>query len=429
MVKLIIKNMKKIYFCLWLLIPATTFAQQPDTLGLDTCYQLAKEHAPLLQQSPLLKQQLDLAIQNLNSRHLPQLSFNAQATYQSDVTTIPFKIPNQQVPEVPKDQYRATLDLQQLIFDGGRLQKQRGILQTSNDLSMQQQDILFHQLKNQLSDLYESALMLQTDQQILDLKKQTLQQQINLAEASVKNGTALPSKKDKLQAAALELEQQLKSLQSDRQAVLQTLSLMTGKKWDDSTRFILPSVSFPTENEAMDRPELKQFDMQKTLVAQNMSLLQTENIPELTGFVQGGYGRPGLNMLSDQFKWFYMAGLRLNWRLWDWGYRRRQQQSLETDSRQIDLQKENFLLETQIKLGRQMQAIRFLQDDIDQDRQIVALREKISQASAAQLANGIITPTEYLIQLNDETSARITQQTHLIQLIFAKLNYQLLKSH
>lgn len=421
--------MKKLFSYLFLLIPVSVAAQSSDTISLESCYILAKEHQPLLQQNPLLEQQLDLTIRNLNSRYLPQVSFNARAGYQSDVTAIPFKLPGLHIPVISKDQYRAVIDLHQLIFDGGTLDRQKNIEQTANNLSVQKQDIFFHQLKEQLSDLYESALILQTNQQILALKEQTLRQQISQTEASVRNGTALPYKKDEMEAAMLELNQQQAILQSDRQTVVHSLSLMTGKKFNDSLHFILPAAPILREGKITNRPEWKQMEMQKNLVSQRISLLQTENVPTMSGFVQGGYGRPGLNMLSNRFEWFYSAGIQLNWTLFDWGYRRRQQQSLETDSRQIDLQKENFLLNTQIELDKQMQTLQLLQDNINKDQEIVALREKICHTSAAQLANGIITPTEYLIQLNDETTARVTQQTHIIQMVFAKLNYELLKNN
>ena len=40
-------------------------------------------------------------------------------------------------------------------------------------------------------------------------------------------------------------------------------------------------------------------------------------MPRLGFFVQGGYGRPGLNVLKNQFDTYYPGGLRLSWALSD----------------------------------------------------------------------------------------------------------------
>jgi hypothetical protein len=101
---------------------------------------------------------------------------------------------------------------------------------------------------------------------------------------------------------------------------------------------------------------------------------------------------------------------------------------LQLDAQQLNLQKDNFLLQTNVDLAQEWSEIGSLEDDIKKDEQIVSLREKIRKTASSQLAQGVITPTEYLIQLDDETTARIQQQAHIIQLRFAQLNYQLLKS-
>jgi hypothetical protein len=48
-----------------------------------------------------------------------KIDLNAQATYQSDVTSLPISLPNVTVNPPNKDQYRATVDVNQLIYNGG----------------------------------------------------------------------------------------------------------------------------------------------------------------------------------------------------------------------------------------------------------------------------------------------------------------------
>lgn len=400
-----------------------------DTITLAQCYQLVQKHYPVLLQNPLLKQQLALALKNLNARYLPSLSLQAQATYQSDVTSLPLKLPGMDIPEVAKDQYRAVVDVQQLIFDGGSVRRQKKIQKTTSALLLQKQKITFHQLRKQLNEWYETVLITQAREKTLNLQHSNLEQQLQKIKSAIKNGIALSSQSDELKAALLQTEQQLRNLKAQLHSSLQALSLVTGKPLGDSVYLKLPETPTTDIKESIQRPELKQFSLKSQLLEQQSSLLKVNNLPKVSAFAQGGYGRPGLNMLNNDFDWFYMAGIRLKWNIWDWNQTQRKQRSLQIDARKLQLEKDNFLLQTNIALSQALSIIHSLEQSIQKDKQIVQLRNKIRKTASSRLMHGVITPTEYLIKLNDETAAHIQQKEHIIQLRFAQLNYQLLKNN
>jgi outer membrane protein TolC len=58
-----------------------------------------------------------LEIEAINKAKLPKIDLNAQATYQSDVTSLP--ISYKYYSKSNKDQYRTTVDVNQLIYNGG----------------------------------------------------------------------------------------------------------------------------------------------------------------------------------------------------------------------------------------------------------------------------------------------------------------------
>ena len=110
-------KMKKVLLLLTLVLPFLASAQQ--TISLDECFELVTENFPLAEQSVLLSEQSRLDIEAINKGKLPKLDVNAQATYQSDVTSLPIQLPNVTVEPPNKDQYRATLDVTQSIYNGG----------------------------------------------------------------------------------------------------------------------------------------------------------------------------------------------------------------------------------------------------------------------------------------------------------------------
>jgi hypothetical protein len=111
---------------------------QKSTLSLEYCYEQAIRSYPLSKQKELLNSKSNLKIANLKKNFLPEINLNSQATYQSEVTEIsismpeitlptnpptPINIPDPDTPELPKDQYKLTLDINQLIYDGGLTKK------------------------------------------------------------------------------------------------------------------------------------------------------------------------------------------------------------------------------------------------------------------------------------------------------------------
>ncbi|MBK5270937.1 MAG: TolC family protein, partial [Bacteroidia bacterium] len=108
-----------------LIISLSVRAQNTNSLTLEKAYVLAERNYPAIKQRDLIKQTAAISIDNLNKGYLPQLSFNGQATYQSDVTTLDFSFPGFNYSPLSKDQYKATVDVNQVIFDGGMIRQQK----------------------------------------------------------------------------------------------------------------------------------------------------------------------------------------------------------------------------------------------------------------------------------------------------------------
>ena len=79
-------------------------AQDKPVLTLEQCYTFAATNSPLAQQKALTVTAGNMAEKNQNLKWLPQVDLNAQATYQSAVTSFPVKLPGFNVDELSKDQ-------------------------------------------------------------------------------------------------------------------------------------------------------------------------------------------------------------------------------------------------------------------------------------------------------------------------------------
>ena len=161
------------------------------------------------------------------------------------------------------------------------------------------------------------------------------------------------------------------------------------------------------------------------MLAGQQKLIEARNQPKASAFVQGGYGRPGLNLLSNTFDAFYITGVRLNWSLGGLYNSKREKSLLDISKRTVDIQKETFLLNTQSQLKQQKAEITKFAELAASDKAIIELRSKITEAAKAQLENAVITANDYLREINAEDAARQALATHQLQLLQAQINYQL----
>lgn len=415
--------MKRLFLILIFTIPFGSVGQQ--TLRLEECFELVAENYPLAKQTGLLENQVQLDVEALRTGYLPKLDLNAQATYQSDVTSLPIQIPNVTVEPPNKDQYRATLDVNQMIYNGGLIHASSKVKEANSKVSQQQLEVSLYGLKSQVNSIYLSVLLLQENQALLQAKETQLKARMEDIKAGVKYGTVLASSEKTLEAELLQLRQQFTELRYNRLDLLQRLSLLIDRELSPNTNLERPAV-FMSETQSQ-RPEIQLFDLQKEQIDFSSKLISKANLPKLNAFAQGGYGNPGLNMLDNSFKTFYMAGLKLNMNIFDWNKTKTEKQSLEINKKIIDNQKETFELNINMELVKLKSEIDKINDLILTDRDIIALREDIMKTAESQLNNGVITASAYITEFTNLYEARSNLNLHETQLILHKVQYEITK--
>ncbi|MEY8020894.1 TolC family protein [Muriicola sp. SD30] len=415
--------MNRLFSILVFILPFMVAAQ--ETLTLDECFKLVTENYPSAKQSELLKNQVRLDIEAIQKGKLPKLDINAQATYQSDVTSLPLQLPNVTIEPPNKDQYRATLDVNQLIYNGGLIDATSKVKEATSKVNQQHVDVNLYGLKNQVNSMYLSVLLLQENQALLNAKEEQLKSRIEEVRAGVKYGALLASSEQALEAELLKIKQQFAELSYNRSALVQRLSLLIGKELSEDVKLTRPEVFLgATESQ---RPELQLFDLQQEQIDYSSQLLSKSNLPKVNAFAQGGYGNPGLNMLDNSFNTFYMAGLKLNWNVFDWKKTKTEKQSLEINKEIIDSQKETFELNNSMELVNLQSEIDKIEALIATDNEIIALRENILKTAESQLKNGVITSSAYITEFTNLYEAKSHLNLHETQLLLNKIQYQITK--
>lgn len=391
-----------------------------SSLTIDECYQWTRENYPLIKQLDIIDKTTQYTLSNASTGNLPQINIKGQATYQSDVTELPFDLPNVDIPSINKDQYKIYGEVFQPLTNYGRVNAGKKLIEHNGEIEKQQVEVDLYKLKDRINQIFFGVHLYNEKIEQFQIIQSDLDSALVKVEAAIANGTATLIDKQLLNVERISLNQQVEESKANQLAFLKMLSTLTGKNITESTRLIKPSVEvLPT---TISRPELQLFNLQSQSVALKQKQINNTLLPNIGLFAQGGYGRPALNFLSNEFDFYYIGGLRLNWNLSHLYTFRNTKRSLDLLTERIAIQQGAFMLNTSLTQSQQSAEVTKYQSLIQSDKEIIQIREQVLETAKVQLANGLITTIDYVKHLNDVNKARQTLILHDTQLLLALFN-------
>jgi outer membrane protein TolC len=422
MIKLVHKQKSKWFIGLLLMCSHWAMAQQNNSLTLDNCLEMAKQNYPLIKQYTLIEKTKEYSIANAQKAYLPQFNVAGQATYQSAVTQIPISLPNVDIPTMSRDQYRLYGEVSQSITDLFTVKDQKEYINANSEIEVQKTEVELYKLRERINNLYFGILLIDEQVKQTELLKKDIQSGIEKTNVAIANGVALKSTADNLKAELLKADQRTIELKAARKGYTDMLALFINNPIDENTVLEKPHRQMLTNT--INRPELKLFDLQKKSFDAQEKLITAKNLPRLSAFFQGGFGRPGLNMLDNDFQGYYIGGLRLSWNITGFYTYKNEKKMLANSQSMIDIQRETFLFNTSLTLKQQNADITKMQELIETDKSIVTLRESVKNTTQNQLTYGTATTNDYLIAVNAEDQAKQNLILHEIQLLMTEYNTQ-----
>ena len=420
---------KKCFLILLCFLPVFVKAQPAATLSLEQAYRLARQNYPLIKQKELIERSSFLTVENIKTALLPQFNIAAQATYQSDVTSINLKIPNVTIDPLSKDQYKLWAEVNQLLYDGGVTKTQRQLQELNAVIDDQKLEVELYKLYDRINQLYLGILLLDAQLQQTILIKNDITTGLKTVTAQVENGTAFRSAKLVLEAQLLQNDQRILEIKASRKGLLDVLNLFMNQTLSEDTHLEKPSIPDTRIDENIVRPELTLYHYQDSLWKMQNKVISSKNNPKASLFAQGGYGKPGLNQLSNEFNLYALGGIKLNWSLGGLYTSKRERQIIRVNENINDVQKNTFLFNINTQLSQQQSEIIKLKKIMRVDDEIIDLRSKVKEASLAQLQNGVINSNDYLRDVNLEDQSRLARINHELQLLQAKINYLNIKGN
>ena len=425
--------MKKLLILIFIIYTANAYSQ--DTLNLDSCINITIKNYPIFKDKVLNRKISDLTIKNNRSNYLPTVDFESKISYQSDVFRLDIDLPDIpgfeiNLPNPPSDQYNFSVNVSQLIYDGGTVKNLNYIEQKKLLAEQKKTDVELYKLKEQVEKIYFSILVLQKTEEQLILTDNELQQKKKTVKSAVTNGILTSDNIDILQAEIYKLEQNLIEIEENKKAGIKILQKLMSEKLSEDVKLELPKdFELQTDSIVLQRPEEDLFSLQNEILKANEKLLLSNRLPKLGAFAQGGYGNPGLTMINDEWNPYFIVGAKLSWNIWDRNKTKRNKEILKINSGLIETKRESFNKSINILCEKELAEINKLIKMIEKDKDIITLQENICKKASSKLNNGTITSTDYISLLNDKNRSIIKSEIHKIKLIQAKRNYIIIRGN
>ena len=415
--------MKQFFLTLFAVVCTTASSGQ----SLEECRHLAREHYPEIRQYDLIAQTEQYNLSNAARAWIPQVTLSGQATYQSATPTYPeafntiLQANGIEMAGISRDQYKIAVDVSQHIWDGGKSKADKAIAEAEAEEQRSRVDVSLYDLQSRVDNLYFGILLLDERKAQTEALIEVLASNLARLQTYYKNGVAMQADVDAVEAELLTARQSLGQVESSRASYRRMLEIFIGQ----------PLAAENLERPAMQqlqsrtsaRPELALFEAQESKLEAQRKAINASLMPRFSAFAQGYYGYPGLDMFKSMVSSAWtpnaIVGVRMSWNIGAFYTKRNNLEKLNAAEKQIAVQRDVFLFNTQMQTTQDDGEIARLRQAITDDSRIVELRRRVRMAAESQLKNGVIDATDLLRKISDETAAALARSTHEIELLQA----------
>ena len=177
-------------FLLIIFYSNTLYSQK--ILTLRECYDMAISANALSGEKASYSVISKLKDNNLTKGWLPTLDANGSFVYNSSVVDIGSELGSLPIPGIanaikplPHEQYKITLDINQVIYDGGAIKNARAVEQADLTVNEKQTDTDLYKIRGQINSYYFNILLLARQKELLKNYLELIEKRISSMKSAV----------------------------------------------------------------------------------------------------------------------------------------------------------------------------------------------------------------------------------------------------
>ncbi len=392
-------------------------------LTLDSCINMGYTHFEYEKQAQSYRSSSELAEKKINTNWYPKFVVDGNFTYQNENISIPVALPGAEAPAVPLNFNRLLVNFNQTIYDGSVTANQKKLEASKYSILEEKIESEKVQLKSKVISLYMSILLTNDRLEIIKAKKGVVEDRLKMMKGGEEFGTIPLINIRSLEAEILTIEQQVIEIESTLASLYSSLSEVTGSVIEPTNELIRPQPQVVFDYNVDGRPEIQLLNMQIENYELQKGMVKTSRLPKISAFGSFGAGLPGYDIFKDETAVMAMIGVGLKWNIVDYGLANKEKQILSFNQQISQMQQSRARTQFISELKSTELEIAKLNLLLESDQEMIALRREVSQIKSVQLDEGIVTSTDYLIELNLEEEAILNAKIHELKLILSQLNY------
>ncbi len=410
-------------------IPATAATQSADStrpLELLELQRAARMHDARSAQRDMIQKISGASLKSIRYANRPSFAFSGNNSHLSDITHLSMALPSGNPPIPPKDTWSAAVTVSQLLYDGGTSGKRSQLQQRSSAESQAALDVALRPLQSEVTQNFFSLALLKATEDQLQLAAASIEQLLADTRVRVREGVATPGDSAAVKIEFLNILSRIEEVRSQQTSTAEMLTNLTGIKVTTSSKLAIPDWSEGVQDRLSPallpyRPENALYQRSRERVDAQSALLSAEGRPRLVLFGSTGVGRPGLNQFDPDMAPWWQAGIKVEWKPFDWGGTARSREINELQKKILDTEEEAMNERWyRVSVASNAEANR-LRIQLGIDEEIAVLREVALAEGEARRREGTITAADAVKLRTELADARLTRERHRIEMVFAQV--------
>lgn len=357
-----------------------------------------KENPQVRAQQEILQQYL-LEKKSVFRSTLPKLDFDASYRHVTEVPEIEFPaggpFPGGSVQIGALDTYETGISLNYVLFSGFAQTSQLRMKETEAAVAREKLQQTEKETAFRTISAYRAVQLQAININILQSAQKRAGLQLKRVRNLTRQGMALALDTLSLALAKLDFEQQIISARAELETAADRLADVVGRGIAVAGfQQPLPSADDLNFNR-QGISELRLIDLQKDIMQSGRGMVKAGLYPKIAAYASYKFGRPGLDIIQNEWMQYGVWGVGVSWNLFSWGTDRLKIEAREAGIRSINWQESslNSRFETRYKNAR-----RELQSLREQQKVLAAALDLARQKMAiveSQYNQGMASATDY----------------------------------
>jgi outer membrane protein TolC len=149
-------------------------------------------------------------------------------------------------------------------------------------------------------------------------------------------------------------------------------------------------------------------------------------LPQVAGFAQLHYGRPGIDFFKNQWSLYFQGGLSASMKLFDWHKKKQDHQVADASIRQLENRKQELLIEVKKNLKQLYTGLRSIESQLTLAKQLASTAGEDAQLKEELYKENQSANIDYLSALINKERYEAMQQEFIFQGQLLKMTINML---